>query len=141
MRIVVFEIHESWAEKDLRDRREINLTGGGMPDSESGEKRVGTHDGGTTQSATGAESTDNPTWIKIIMGAAGQTSNGTAEEAAGKDISGWVNHEDVSAVTFSLKDIAAYRTSGASKAMPGFDVIDYGQEDYVFGNTEKDARH
>lgn len=79
MRIVVFEIHESWAEKDLRDRREINLTGGGMPDSESGEKRVGTHDGGTTQSATGAESTDNPTWIKIIMGAAGQTSNGTAE--------------------------------------------------------------
>ena len=74
-------------------------------------------------------------------GAAGQESNGTAEEAAGKDISGWVNHEDVSAVTFSLKDIAAYRTAGASKAMPAFDVIDYGQEDYVFGNTEKDARH
>jgi hypothetical protein len=24
---------------------------------------------------------------------------------------------------------------------PGFDVIDYGQEDYVFGNTEVDARH
>ena len=47
----------------------------------------------------------------------------------------------VSAVTFSLKDIAAYRTAGASKAMPAFDVIDYGQEDYVFGNTEKDARH
>lgn len=74
-------------------------------------------------------------------GAAGQESNGTAGEAAGKDISGWVNHEDVSAVTFSLKDIAAYRTAGASKAMPAFDVIDYGQEDYVFGNTEKDARH
>jgi len=74
-------------------------------------------------------------------GAAGQESNGTAKEAAGKDISGWVNHEDVSAVTFSLKDIAAYRTAGASKAMPAFDVIDYGQEDYVFGNTEKDARH
>lgn len=230
-----------------------NLPGGGMPDSESGEKRVGTPDGGTTQSATGkgdsanyesyedmvaaykadieevnagdkygnhivslynplnyigAESTDDPTWIKIIMGAsegdislfnslnlqiawlnagvdaeiewqwdgghvpsealgdsfslyvdqmygeyvdgatsvskpeaAGQKSNGTAEEATGKDISGLVNHEDVSAVTFSLKDIAAYRTAGASKAMPGFDVIDYGQEDYVFGNTEKDARH
>lgn len=74
-------------------------------------------------------------------GAAGQKSNGTAEKAAGKDISGWINHEDVSAVTFSLKDIAAYRTTGASKAIPGFDVIDYGQEDYVFGNTEKDARH
>ena len=25
--------------------------------------------------------------------------------------------------------------------MLGFDVIDYGQEDYVFGNKEKDARH
>ena len=25
--------------------------------------------------------------------------------------------------------------------MPGFDVIDYGQEDYVFGNSEKNARH
>ena len=25
--------------------------------------------------------------------------------------------------------------------MPGFDVIDYGQEDYVFGSAEKDARH
>ena len=24
---------------------------------------------------------------------------------------------------------------------PGFDVIDYGQEDYVFGNEEQDARH
>lgn len=73
--------------------------------------------------------------------AAGQRENGTAEEATGKDISGWVNYEDISAVTFSLKDIAAYRTAGASKAMPGFDVIDYGQEDYVFGNREKDARH
>lgn len=25
--------------------------------------------------------------------------------------------------------------------MPGFDVIDCGQEDDVFGNTEGDARH
>ena len=25
--------------------------------------------------------------------------------------------------------------------MPGFDVMDYGQEDYVFGDTETDARH
>ncbi len=32
-------------------------------------------------------------------------------------------------------------TAGASKAMPGFDVIDYGQEDYVFGSSEADARH
>ena len=45
------------------------------------------------------------------------------------------------AVSFTLADIAAYRTAGASKAMPGFDAIDYGQEDYVFGNSERDARH
>ena len=25
--------------------------------------------------------------------------------------------------------------------MPAFDVIDYGQEDYVFGTTEQDTRH
>ena len=35
----------------------------------------------------------------------------------------------------------AYRTKGASKAVPGFDVIDYGQEDYVFGDSDTDARH
>lgn len=35
----------------------------------------------------------------------------------------------------------SYRTAGASKATPGFDVIAYGQEDYVFGSSEKDARH
>lgn len=27
------------------------------------------------------------------------------------------------------------------KAIPGFDVMDYGQEDYVFGNSTADARH
>lgn len=27
------------------------------------------------------------------------------------------------------------------KAMPGFDIVDYGQEDYVFENTEKDVCH
>ena len=70
-----------------------------------------------------------------------QTANGTAETATGTDISGWVNDEDTTAVSFSLSDAAAYRTKGASKAMPGFDVIDYGQEDYVFGSAEKDARH
>ncbi|MBR3560150.1 MAG: hypothetical protein IKN81_01230 [Oscillospiraceae bacterium] len=44
-------------------------------------------------------------------------------------------------MTFSLADAAAYRTTGASKAIPGFDVIDYGQEDYVFGSSTQDARH
>ena len=40
-------------------------------------------------------------------------------------------------VSFSLADGMAYRTKGA----PGFDVIDYGQEDYVFGDSDTDARH
>ena len=44
-------------------------------------------------------------------------------------------------MTFTLSAAAAYRSQGASKAVPGFDVIDYGQEDYEFGNSEKDARH
>ena len=70
-----------------------------------------------------------------------QAANGSSEEATGTDISGWVNYDDTTAVSFTLADVAAYRTNGASKAMPGFDVIDYGQEDYVFGSAEKDARH
>ena len=48
---------------------------------------------------------------------------------------------NLSAVSFSLADAVSYRTAGASKSMPGFDVIDYGQEDYVFGDSESDARH
>jgi len=69
------------------------------------------------------------------------TENGTAESPGGKDITSWVDTADLSHVTFTLADAAAYRTDGASKAIPGFDVIDYGQEDYVFGNREADARH
>lgn len=37
------------------------------------------------------------------------------------------------AVAFSLVGAAAYRTAGAGKAVPGFDVTGYGLEDYVFG--------
>lgn len=69
-----------------------------------------------------------------------QSSNGTATEATGTDISGWVSC-DGSTVSFSLADAVTYRTAGASKATPGFDVMDYGQEDYVFGSAEADARH
>ena len=69
-----------------------------------------------------------------------QTANGSSEKATGKDISGWIRLEDGS-VSFTLADAAAYRTAGATKAIPGFDVIDYGQEDYVFGSAERDARH
>lgn len=69
------------------------------------------------------------------------TENGTAEEATGTDLTGWVDFSDLSAVSFSLADAVAYRTAGASKTIPGFDVIDYGQEDYVFGSDVQDARH
>ncbi len=70
-----------------------------------------------------------------------QTTNGTADSATGTDISSWVSYDENKGVSFLLKDAASYRTSGASKATPGFDVMDYGQEDYVFGSSTKDARH
>ena len=69
------------------------------------------------------------------------TSNGTATEATGTDISNWVNYGDLSNVSFTLADAVSYRTAGANKSTPGFDTIDYGQEDYVFGSSTKDARH
>ena len=68
------------------------------------------------------------------------TTNGTAEEATGTDLSDWVSYED-GQISFTLADVMAYRNTGASKAVPGFDTIDYNQEDYVFGNSEQDARH
>ncbi len=69
-----------------------------------------------------------------------QTANGTATEPTGTDISGWVTVEN-GEVSFALQDVMVYRNTGASKAVPGFDVIDYGQEDYVFGSDSQDARH
>lgn len=69
-----------------------------------------------------------------------QTENGTETSASGTDISGYISYTDGN-VSISLTSVAVYRTAGASKAMPGFDVIDYGQEDYVFGSPQKDARH
>ncbi len=70
-----------------------------------------------------------------------QTTNGTATSSTGTDLSSWVDYADIENVSFSLADAVSYRTNGASKAMPGFDVMDYGQEDYVFGDSETDARH
>ncbi|MDD6023698.1 MAG: hypothetical protein PUC06_05590 [Oscillospiraceae bacterium] len=70
-----------------------------------------------------------------------QTTNGTDTEASGTDISSWVQLDGEGKVSFTLADAAAYRVAGAAKAVPGFDVIDYGQEDYVFGSLTKDARH
>lgn len=71
--------------------------------------------------------------------AVAQTVNGSATEMSGDSLA-WVTCED-GQVSFTLEDVLQYRNSGASKAVPGFDVIDYGQEDYVFGNADQDARH
>jgi hypothetical protein len=69
-----------------------------------------------------------------------QTANGDSTEPSGTDLSGWVKNDD-GQVSFTLAAALAYRNTGASKAVPGFDVMDYGQEDYVFGNADVDARH
>ena len=69
-----------------------------------------------------------------------QEKNGTATEATGTDISSLVSYEDGKA-NFSLASAASYRTNGASKSTPGFDVMDYGQETYEFGSESQDARH
>lgn len=80
--------------------------------------------------------------VKITKAAAsGQTSNGNGTEPTGTDLSGWISYDSTSGVGMTLAGAAAYRTSGAAKAMPGFDVMDYGQEDYVFGSSTADARH
>lgn len=80
--------------------------------------------------------------VKITKAAAsGQTANGDGTEPSGTDLSAWVSYDSTSGVGMTLAGAAAYRTSGAAKAMPGFDVMDYGQEDYVFGSSTADARH
>ncbi len=80
--------------------------------------------------------------VKITKAAAsGQTSNGDGTEPSGTDLSSWVSYDSTSGIGMTLARAAAYRTSGAAKAMPGFDVMDYGQEDYVFGSSTADARH
>ena len=80
--------------------------------------------------------------VKITKEAAeGQETNGTAEEPTGNDLSDWVSCSAEDGINMTLAGAAAYRTAGASKATPGFDVMDYGQEDYVFGSSSKDARH
>ena len=80
--------------------------------------------------------------VKVEKAAAfRQTENGDSEEATGTDISDYIDYDTTGEVAITLEAVAAYRCAGASKAMPGFDVIDYGQEDYVFGSSEKDARH
>ena len=79
--------------------------------------------------------------VQVSKAAAGQTANGTAAEAAGTDLTSWLSCNSTSCITMTLAGAANCRTSGASKAIPGFDVMDYGQEDYVFGSSAADARH
>lgn len=69
-----------------------------------------------------------------------QTENGTATEETGTDISNWVSYQNGEA-QFTIADAVSYRTKGANKAIPGFDVMDYGQETYEFDSTTQDARH
>ncbi len=57
---------------------------------------------------------------------ADESSDDYNADELGDDISSWVDYTDLSNVSFELADIAAYRTAGASKAIPGFDVIDEG---------------
>ncbi len=52
-----------------------------------------------------------------------------------------MDDSDPEHVVVTLADMLAYRNSGATKAVPGFDVIDHGQENYVFGDSDSDARH
>ena len=94
-----------------------------------------------------------PLWVDMMFGkyvsgvetvkaeAERQTANGSAESATGTDLSSWVSVDGEGQVSFTLADGMVYRTGRASKAVPGFDVIDYGQEDYVFGDSDTDARH
>ena len=61
----------------------------------------------------------------ISRNATAQTKNGYAEAPTGKDISSWVNHDDLSKVTFPLASAAAYRTANASSPVPSFDAMDW----------------
>ena len=79
--------------------------------------------------------------VETVKPTAAQAADGTDAEPTGKDLSSWVDTSSITSVDFSLADVLAYRNSGATKAVPGFDVIDHGQENYVFGNEAEDARH
>jgi hypothetical protein len=79
------------------------------------------------------------------MGGPGGSSGSTGTMQRGVDISNLVkykvNQDGTYSVDFSLADYMAYRGAKMNKPVPGFDVITYGQEDWVFGSAEKDGRH
>lgn len=123
----------AWLNAGVDAQIEWQWDGGHVPNEVLGnsfslrvDSMVGAHDGGAAVEKAPAQA---------------QTANGTASSASGTDLSGWVNMQDLSHVDFALADLLAYRNSGATKAVPGFDVIDHGQENYVFGDADSDARH
>lgn len=122
----------AWLSADVDAEIEWQWNGGHVPSEVLGDSFSLYLDQMYGEYVSGAADIEKP--------AATEQTNGTAEEATGTDISSWVSAEN-GTISFSLADIAAYRTAGASKSIPGFDVIDYGQEDYVFGDTDSDARH
>ena len=124
----------AWLNADIDAEIEWQWNGGHVPSEIFGDSLAlyvdtmyGKHVDGAVQASKAA--------------ATGQTANGTATEATGTDLSSWVSYDSTNGITMTLAGAANYRTSGASKAIPGFDVMDYGQEDYVFGSSTADARH
>jgi predicted small lipoprotein YifL len=122
----------AWLSSDVDAEIEWQWDGGHVPSEILGnslslyvDEMYGKHAGGTEITKASPEP---------------QQENGDSTEASGTDISSWATLQD-GTVSFTLADVLAYRNTGASKAVPGFDVMDYGQEDYVFGNADVDARH
>lgn len=126
-------LHIAWLNAGVNARLEWQWDGGHVPSEVLGDSFSLYVDRMYGEYEKGAVSITKPEAEK-------QTVNGDSASASGTDISSWVGLNN-GEVAFTLADAAAYRTAGASKAMPAFDVIDYGQEDYVFGSSEKDARH
>lgn len=68
--------------------------------------------------------------------------NGTAAKATAANVTSWIQWDKKKKTAhFSLASAQVYRTQHAVKAVPGFDVIDYGQEDELFGSASQNARH
>lgn len=123
----------AWLSAGVDCEIEWQWDGGHVPSEIFGESLALTVDEKYGTYVSGVETTKEAATV--------QTVNGTAEQATGTDISSWVDASDLSEVSVSLADAIAYRSAGASKSVAGFDTIDYGQEDYEFGDSDSDARH
>ncbi len=123
----------NWLNAGVDAELEWQWNGGHVPSEVLGESFSLTVDQMYAKHAGGAQVV-KPEAVK-------QTANGTATEPSGTDLSAWVDDSDPEHIVVTLADMLAYRNSGATKAVPGFDVIDHGQENYVFGDSDSDARH